>query len=290
MTTSVRYIVHDMAAAVSFYERLGFDVEMSPGPGFALLRRDELRLLLNTPGGGGGAGHAMPDGSLPAPGGWNRIQLQVDDLETTRRELGAQGVPFRSEIIHGRGGDQVVADDPSGNPVELFQPAPRAPAPGGPGVVMIDVDSVIPFIDAHLDGMAAIVDQLGPERVNARPRLAGANSAFAIVTHCAGVTEWWLGYQVAGRCVERDRDAEFTAIGTVDDVHRAMREAKTNLRADCAVANLDEPITDPDRYPDDDPAQAWTKGQALLHVLDEIAQHHGHLDLTMDLLLQAAPP
>jgi catechol 2,3-dioxygenase-like lactoylglutathione lyase family enzyme len=122
---SVRYIVASIDEAIGFYERLGFEVQMHPGPGFAMLRRDDLRLLLNTPGGGGGAGQAMPDGAVPRPGGWNRIQLEVDDLDDTIAHLSEAGVTFRSEIIAGNGGRQALADDPSGNPIELFQPVGR---------------------------------------------------------------------------------------------------------------------------------------------------------------------
>ena len=125
MTVSVRYIVDDIEESIPFYERLGFEVEMHPGPGFAMLRRDDLQLLLNTPGGGGGAGQAMPDGTLPQPGGWNRIQLDVGDLDAMVERLSAAGVAFRSPVILGQGGKQVLADDPSGNPIELFEPARR---------------------------------------------------------------------------------------------------------------------------------------------------------------------
>ena len=125
MTVSVRYIVDDIEESLPFYERLGFEVEMHPGPGFAMLRRDDLQLLLNTPGGGGGAGQAMPDGTLPQPGGWNRIQLDVGDLDAMVERLSAAGVAFRSPVILGQGGKQVLADDPSGNPIELFEPARR---------------------------------------------------------------------------------------------------------------------------------------------------------------------
>jgi catechol 2,3-dioxygenase-like lactoylglutathione lyase family enzyme len=121
---AVRYIVHDADKAIDFYTRhLGFTVQANPAPGFAILARGNLRLLLNEPG-AGGAGQPMPDGSTPEPGGWCRIQLRFDDLEGTVRELRAAGVRFRSDIIHGRGGDQILAEDPSGNPIELFsQPA-----------------------------------------------------------------------------------------------------------------------------------------------------------------------
>lgn len=121
-TVSVRYIVHDVDAAVAFYtDMLGFTVQMRPAPGFAALARGDLRLLLNRPG-AGGAGTSMPDGSVPAPGGWNRIQLEVSDLTGTVERLRASGARFRSEIIQGNGGQQILVDDPSGNPVELFQP------------------------------------------------------------------------------------------------------------------------------------------------------------------------
>ena len=120
---SVRYIVDDVEAAVSFYTaHLGFRVEMKPAPGFAMLSRGELRLLLSVPGAGGGAGQAMPDGRRPEPGGWNRIQLQVDDLEGLVSALRGAGARFRNDIVVGRGGKQILLDDPSGNCVELFQP------------------------------------------------------------------------------------------------------------------------------------------------------------------------
>jgi catechol 2,3-dioxygenase-like lactoylglutathione lyase family enzyme len=121
---NVRYIVDDVDDAVAFYgERLGFDVAMRPAPGFAILSRGDLRLMVNAPGGGGGAGQPMPDGRMPEPGGWNRIQLEVDDLN---REVGAlrdAGASFRNEIVTGKGGKQILLDDPSGNPIELFEPA-----------------------------------------------------------------------------------------------------------------------------------------------------------------------
>ena len=120
---SVRYIVADVEAAVSFYTGLlGFQVEMQPGPGFASLTRGDLRLLLNQPG-AGGAGQAMPDGRLPEPGGWNRIQLETPDLDAAVDALQQAGARFRNEIVVGRGGKQIIVEDPSGNPIELFQAA-----------------------------------------------------------------------------------------------------------------------------------------------------------------------
>jgi catechol 2,3-dioxygenase-like lactoylglutathione lyase family enzyme len=120
---SVRYIVDDVAAAVAFYtEQLGFRVEMHPGPGFAMLARGDLRLLLNLPGGGGGAGQSMPDGQRPAPGGWNRIQLEVEDLAALVGRLKDAGAQFRNDIVVGNGGKQILLNDPAGNAVELFEP------------------------------------------------------------------------------------------------------------------------------------------------------------------------
>jgi catechol 2,3-dioxygenase-like lactoylglutathione lyase family enzyme len=123
MTVSVRYVVSDVDEAVSFYTKaLGFSVEMRPAPGFAAISRGELRLLLNLPG-AGGAGQAMPDGQVPAPGGWNRIQLEVENLDAAVAGLRATGSRFRNEIVVGRGGKQILLEDPSGNPIELFEPA-----------------------------------------------------------------------------------------------------------------------------------------------------------------------
>jgi catechol 2,3-dioxygenase-like lactoylglutathione lyase family enzyme len=120
---SVRYIVNDVGAAVAFYtEHLGFGVETHPGPGFAMLSRGDLRLLLNTPGGGGGAGQSMPDGRRPEPGGWNRIQLEVEDLAALVDQLKNAGAHFRNEIVVGNGGKQILLEDPSGNAIELFEP------------------------------------------------------------------------------------------------------------------------------------------------------------------------
>jgi catechol 2,3-dioxygenase-like lactoylglutathione lyase family enzyme len=123
-TVNVRYFVHDVDAAIAFYsERLGFDVDVHPAPGFAILSHGDLRLLLNTPRGGGGAGQPMPDGRRPQPGGWNRIQLEVDDLTDQVETLRKAGARFRNEIVAGKGGKQILLDDPSGNPIELFEPA-----------------------------------------------------------------------------------------------------------------------------------------------------------------------
>jgi predicted enzyme related to lactoylglutathione lyase len=119
---NVRYIVNDVDAAIPFYtDMLGFKVEMHPVPGFASLSRGDLQLLLNRPG-AGGAGKAMGDGQSPAPGGWNRIQIEVEDIEATVNKLKNSGGHFRNDIVTGNGGKQILIDDPSGNPIELFQP------------------------------------------------------------------------------------------------------------------------------------------------------------------------
>lgn len=120
-TVSVRYIVDDVEEAIAFYrDALGFEVDLHPAPGFASLSRGDLRLLLNAPG-AGGAGTAGDE--APEPGGWNRFQIEVGDLEKFANELRTAGATFRGEITQGKGGKQILLADPSGNVVELFEPA-----------------------------------------------------------------------------------------------------------------------------------------------------------------------
>ena len=122
-TVSVRYIVTNMDEGVSFYvDELAFDVMMRPAPAFAMLIRGDLRLVLSVPGGGPGGGAAMADGTMPAPGGWNRFVVEVDDIDAVAERLRAHGVRFRNEVIDVVGGRQTIVEDPAGNPVELFQP------------------------------------------------------------------------------------------------------------------------------------------------------------------------
>jgi uncharacterized glyoxalase superfamily protein PhnB/catechol 2,3-dioxygenase-like lactoylglutathione lyase family enzyme len=121
-----RYIVNDVDAAVAFYERLKFRVTARPAPGFAALDRNGVQLFLNAPG-AGGAGQTLSDGAKPEPGGWNRVQLSVDDLDTARSELRQAGVDFRSDIVEGKGGRQFLLEDPSGNLVEVFEARRRDP-------------------------------------------------------------------------------------------------------------------------------------------------------------------
>jgi len=123
---SARYFVDDVDKAIRFYtEHLGFELTMHPGPGFATVTRGDLRLLLSGIGGPGGAAQAMPDGRRPEPGGWNRVPLEVDDLAATVAKLKRAGAQFRNEIVTGMGGQQILLEDPAGNPIELFQPGRR---------------------------------------------------------------------------------------------------------------------------------------------------------------------
>jgi catechol 2,3-dioxygenase-like lactoylglutathione lyase family enzyme len=137
-TVQVRYIVRDVDAAIAFYrDQLGFREDMHPAPPFAMLSRGDLRLVLSAPNPAGGGGQPMPDGKQQEPGGWNRFALEVDDLESTVASLRRAGARFRNDIVTGVGGKQILLEDPSGNPIELFQPtreaarlgagAPRAP-------------------------------------------------------------------------------------------------------------------------------------------------------------------
>jgi len=125
-TVSIRYLVRDVPTAVGFYvDDLGFEVRLQPNDSFAMLSRGDLRLVLvrpAEPGAPGGGGAPMPDGAVQEPGGWNRFSVEVSDLDAAAAELRRRGVRFRNDIVEGVGGRQVIIEDPSGNPVELFQP------------------------------------------------------------------------------------------------------------------------------------------------------------------------
>ena len=121
-SVSVRYIVDDVDAAIGFYtEHLDFTLELHPAASFAILSRGELRLLLSAPSGPGGASQPMPDGRRPEPGGWNRIQLQSEDLDGLVESLRGSGARFRNDVVSGIGGKQILLEDPAGNPIELFE-------------------------------------------------------------------------------------------------------------------------------------------------------------------------
>ena len=125
-TVSVRYIVNSVEEAIAFYrDRLGFEVQMFPDPAFAMLNRGDLRLVLVSPVPAdhhGGGSRPMPDGTTQGPGGWNRIMIEVADLAATVEQLRGEGAEFRNEIVSGVGSAQILLEDPSGNPIELFQP------------------------------------------------------------------------------------------------------------------------------------------------------------------------
>jgi catechol 2,3-dioxygenase-like lactoylglutathione lyase family enzyme len=122
-SVQVRYIVNDVDAAIAFYcQHLDFREIMHPAPAFAMLVKGDLRLVLSAPNPAAGGGQPMPDGRAQEPGGWNRFAVEVDDLVEMVDRLRKAGVRFRNEIVTGVGGKQILAEDPSGNPVELFQP------------------------------------------------------------------------------------------------------------------------------------------------------------------------
>jgi catechol 2,3-dioxygenase-like lactoylglutathione lyase family enzyme len=122
MSVNVRYIVKSVEDSISFYtQKLGFKVDFHPAPGFAALSKDNLKLYINSPG-AGGAGQSMPDGTVPSPGGWNRFQIEVNNLKDFVSKLKKDNASFRNEIVKGQGGDQILLEDPSGNLIELFEP------------------------------------------------------------------------------------------------------------------------------------------------------------------------
>src|SRR5262245_28163083 len=151
---------------------------------------------------------------------------------------------------------------------------------------MISTDDFLWFVDEALNGMVAIVETLGDEGANRRPDLPGANSPYAILFHCLGVMEYWGGQVVAGRTVDRDRDAEFRASGPVADLIASAQQAQRRFRADIVTADPrarplgGHPTTGPDEL------ELTSQGHALLHVMEEVCQHLGQMELTRDLLRQ----
>jgi hypothetical protein len=152
----------------------------------------------------------------------------------------------------------------------------------------MDPNEFLPFLDAALDGLLGIAATLGDDLVNARPDLAGANSPFAIITHCIGVTDWWIGAMIGDRELERDRDAEFRAEGTVADLGSAVDALMQRMRRDLEMINPAAPIRHPEYLRHGSPAGTWSQAAALIHTLEELAQHHGQLELTRDVLMRAA--
>jgi hypothetical protein len=149
---------------------------------------------------------------------------------------------------------------------------------------MIDVDDFLYFVDEALEGMVTVVTELGDDLANRRLDVPGANAPYAVLFHCLGVMEYWGGAMVAGRTIERDRDAEFRASGPVADLVRRTRQARRQLDAD-----LDglEPLAPPRGTPQPDDADlplARTQGGVLIHVYEELAQHRGQMEVTRDVL------
>ena len=146
---------------------------------------------------------------------------------------------------------------------------------------MISAEQYLFYVDTALDGMVRIVSELGDELANARPDIPGANSPYAILTHCLGVMEYWGGHVVAGRPNERDRDAEFRATGAVSDLTAQVWRARDQLVADVAGADASAPPRNP---PDERDLSTGTQGAVLLHIYEELAQHHGQMEITRDVL------
>lgn len=149
----------------------------------------------------------------------------------------------------------------------------------------MDPAEFLPFLDAALDGMLGIAATLGDDLVNERPDLADANTPYAIITHCVGVADWWIGAMIAGREVDRDRDAEFTASGLVADLAAAVDASMHRMRTDLEAIEPAAQIRRPDMLRPGSPARWWTQSTALIHTLEELAQHHGQLEVTRDVLM-----
>ena len=149
----------------------------------------------------------------------------------------------------------------------------------------LDLEEFLYFTDRALDGMMEIVGGLGDDLANSTPNLPGANSPVAILVHCLGVIEFWTGAVIAGRVVRRDRSAEFTSVATVADLTKRVAVAKTQMRQDLATMDsLAPPRTvPPGRF--QGPDRPLIQGAALVHVLEELTQHHGHVELSRDILL-----
>lgn len=149
---------------------------------------------------------------------------------------------------------------------------------------MIDRKSFLYFAERAVDGMTAIVTDLGDDLANTRPPLAGANSPFVILVHCLGVMDYWAGHVVAGREVARDRDEEFHARGSVADLLTRVEEAKAQFRRDLLLADPEEPVRFEPPRSFLGPERTLTQGDALQHVFEELSQHYGQMEITRDVL------
>ena len=150
-------------------------------------------------------------------------------------------------------------------------------------------EEFLPYINGALDGMVQIVETLGDERINQRPsNMANTSSPFVILTHCVGLTHYWLGAVIAGRQVHRDRDAEFRAQGSVAEIRQAVRALQQQIQEDIKHVRGDQPSAFPEavRQPH---MRSWTQGHFLLQCYKELAQHHGHMELTRDVMLGHGP-
>lgn len=146
------------------------------------------------------------------------------------------------------------------------------------------------YVDHALNAMTAIVTGLGDELASTRPRLPGANSPYAILTHCCGVLEAWGGQQVAGRAIQRDRPAEFVATGRVADLAATVEAARARLRADLAAVDWDAPPRGPVDPQDAGRPAGWSQDGVLLHILEELYQHLGQMEVSRDLLVADGQP
>jgi hypothetical protein len=151
---------------------------------------------------------------------------------------------------------------------------------------MISTEDLLWYVDVALDGMVAIVEELGDELANLRPNVPGTNSPYVILYHCLGVMEWWGGHVIAGRAVERDRDAEFVARGPVADLAARARRARAQLADDLATLDPSAPprgVVDDDDDATQPPGR--TQGGAAVHIFEELAQHHGQMEGCRDVLV-----
>lgn len=147
----------------------------------------------------------------------------------------------------------------------------------------------LPFINSALDGMLSIAEELGDDRVNQRPNnMANTSTPFIILTHCVGLTRYWLGAVIVGRPVSRDRDAEFRAQGTVAELRQAVQALQSELQDDINLVQVDQPAANPDVVRQAH-MKTWKQGQFLLQCYKELAQHHGHMELTRDVMLGRGP-